>query len=56
MQPSQRADAGWRLLKYESYRDLQRAEDVREKAAERQRRKRERDAAKGAEIEQTNVA
>jgi len=36
-------DRGFRILNYEKYRDFLSSEDQREKAAERQRRKRERD-------------
>lgn len=38
-------DGGWYVLNHDKYRDLLDADDQREKAAERQRRKRERDAA-----------
>lgn len=37
------ADGGWRLLNHDSYRHKLSAEEQREKAAERQRRKRERE-------------
>ncbi len=39
-------DGGWKLLNYEKYRDKWSLEEKREKDAERQRRKRERDASK----------
>lgn len=39
-------DGGWRILNYERHRDRASADEAREKAAARQRRKRERDAAK----------
>lgn len=38
-------DGGWRLLNYEKYRDRMSADDQRQKAAQRQQRKRARDAA-----------
>ena len=38
----EKVDGGWRLLNYEKYRHQMSEEDQREKAAERQRRRRER--------------
>lgn len=39
----EKVDGGWRLLNYEKYREMQSADDRREKAADRVRRHRERE-------------
>lgn len=45
----EKVDGGWALINFEYYRDKQSADDLRAKAAARQRRKREREKSAGTD-------